>query len=77
MAEAAKLHIIPLSIYIKDAEWNMGGIAGAATYPEYRRTGYVKSFILESLKQMRDNVQIVSLLHPFDIGFYRKYGWEI
>lgn len=74
---AAKLHIIPLSIYMKDAEWKMGGIAGVATYPEYRRTGYVKSLMIESLKQMHDDNQIVSLLHPFDIAFYRKYGWEI
>ncbi|MEH7333061.1 GNAT family N-acetyltransferase [Neobacillus drentensis] len=74
---AAKLHIIPLNIYMNDAEWKMGGIAGVATYPEYRRNGYVKALMIDSLKQMRDNNQIVSLLHPFDISFYRKYGWEI
>jgi len=74
---AAKLHIIPLTIFMKDAEWKMGGIAGVATYPEYRRNGYVKSLMTDSLKHMRSNDQIVSLLHPFDISFYRKYGWEI
>jgi predicted acetyltransferase len=74
---AAKLHIIPLSIYMQDVEWKMGGIAGVATYPEYRRNGYVKSLMIDSLKHMRNNHQIVSLLHPFDISFYRKYGWEI
>ncbi|MDR7237552.1 GNAT family N-acetyltransferase [Neobacillus drentensis] len=74
---AAKLHIYPLSIFMRDAEWKMGGIAGVATYPEYRRNGYVKSLMIESLKHMRNNQQIVSLLHPFDISFYRKYGWEI
>lgn len=74
---AAKLHIIPLTIFMKDVEWKMGGIAGVATYPEYRRNGYVKSLMIDSLKHMRNNDQIVSLLHPFDISFYRKYGWEI
>ncbi|MDN3017125.1 GNAT family N-acetyltransferase [Paenibacillus sp. BSR1-1] len=74
---AAKLHIIPLNIYMNDTVWKMGGIAGVATYPEYRRNGYVKALMIDSLKQMRDNDQIVSLLHPFDISFYRKYGWEI
>jgi len=74
---AAKLHIIPLTIFMKDAEWKMGGIAGVATYPEFRRKGYVNALIIESLKQMRNNNQIVSLLHPFDISFYRKYGWEV
>ncbi|MGG1679490.1 enhanced intracellular survival protein Eis [Neobacillus sp. NRS-1170] len=74
---AAKLHIIPLNIYMNNAEWKMGGIAGVATYPEYRRNGYVKALMIDSLKHMRDNDQIVSLLHPFDTSFYRKYGWEI
>jgi predicted acetyltransferase len=74
---SAKLHIIPLSIFMKDVEWEMGGIAGVATYPEYRRNGYVKSLLIDSLKHMRNNDQIVSLLHPFDISFYRKFGWEI
>lgn len=74
---AAKLHIIPLTIFMKDVEWKMGGIAGVATYPEYRRNGYVKSLMIDSLKHMRNNDQIVSLLHPFDISFYRKFGWEI
>ncbi|MGX6445781.1 GNAT family N-acetyltransferase [Neobacillus sp. K501] len=74
---AAKLHIIPLNVQMKEDEWKMGGIAGVATYPEYRRNGYVKTLIIDSLKQMRDNAQIVSLLHPFDISFYRRFGWEI
>lgn len=74
---AAKLHIIPLNVHMKEDEWKMGGIAGVATYPEYRRNGYVKTLIIDSLKHMRDHAQIVSLLHPFDISFYRKYGWEI
>jgi len=74
---AAKLHIIPLTIYMKEAEWPMGGIAGVATYPEFRRTGYVKALITVALKHLKNDNQIVSLLHPFDISFYRKYGWEI
>ncbi|WML23799.1 GNAT family N-acetyltransferase [Neobacillus sp. OS1-33] len=74
---AAKLHIYPLSIFMKDAEWKMGGIAGVATYPEYRRNGYINTLMIDSLEHMRNNDQIVSLLHPFDISFYRKYGWEI
>ncbi|MFE8703672.1 enhanced intracellular survival protein Eis [Cytobacillus sp. FJAT-54145] len=74
---AAKLHIIPLSIYINGKVQQMGGVAGVATYPEYRRLGYVKELITEALKEMKDKGQILSLLHPFDIGFYRKYGWEV
>jgi predicted acetyltransferase len=74
---AAKLHIIPLSVVINKEQWKMGGIAGVATFPEYRRMGLVKQLIAYSLQAMRRNDQIVSLLHPFDIFFYRKYGWEV
>lgn len=74
---AAKLHIIPLEIMVSTKKWKMGGIAGVATFPEYRRKGYVKALITEALKQMKEEGEIVSLLHPFDISFYRNYGWEI
>ncbi|MEH7247084.1 GNAT family N-acetyltransferase [Neobacillus niacini] len=74
---AAKLHIIPFHIYMRGQEWKMGGIAGVATYPEYRRNGYVKKLLIQALEKMRNDQQIVSLLHPFDIGFYRKFGWEV
>lgn len=74
---AAKLHIIPYHIFMNGHEWKMGGIAGVAAYPEYRRNGYVKRLIIDALKRMKEESQIVSLLHPFDIGFYRKFGWEV
>ncbi len=74
---AAKLHIIPLKVLIGGVPWEMGGVAGVATYPEYRRRGYVKQLLIEALKNMKDSGQIVSLLHPFDIGFYRQFGWEL
>jgi predicted acetyltransferase len=73
----AKLHIIPHQIFINDQRWKMGGLAGVATYPEYRRKGYVKQLIIHALQTMREEEQIVSLLHPFDIGFYRNFGWEV
>ena len=74
---AAKLHIIPFHVYVNGQEWKMGGVAGVATYPEYRRNGYVKKLIIHALERMRNEEQIVSLLHPFNIGFYRKFGWEV
>ncbi|CAH2713392.1 N-acetyltransferase Eis [Neobacillus rhizosphaerae] len=74
---AAKLHIISLQVFMYGEEWSMGGIAGVATYPEFRRSGYVKSLMIESLKKMYEDGQIVSLLAPFDFAFYRKFGWEI
>ncbi|AYA75289.1 GNAT family N-acetyltransferase [Bacillus sp. Y1] len=73
----AKLHIIPFSIYINDKKFQMGGIAGVSTYPEYRRHGYVKQLITDALKHMNQKQQYISFLHPFDVHFYRRFGWEL
>lgn len=61
--------------------WNginvkMGGIGGVSTFPEAREKHVVAKLIGESLKIMRDNHQVFSLLAPFLYAFYRKYGWE-
>lgn len=73
---AAKLHMIPLSIYINGKEFAMGGISSVATWPEYRRQGMVKHLLHHALTYMKKHGQAVSFLHPFSFGFYRKYGWE-
>lgn len=54
----------------------MGGIAGVATWPEYRRKGWVAGLLKHALEEMNRNKQSISFLHPFSFGFYRKYGWE-
>ncbi|ADY22174.1 GNAT family N-acetyltransferase [Bacillus paranthracis] len=74
---AAKLHLIPFHIYIGEEKFKMGGVAGVATYPEYRRSGYVKELLQHSLQTMKKDGYTVSMLHPFAVSFYRKYGWEL
>jgi len=74
---AAKLHLIPFHIYIGKEKYKMGGVAGVATYPEYRRSGYVKELLQHSLQTMKRDGYTVSMLHPFAVSFYRKYGWEL
>ncbi|WP_077617438.1 GNAT family N-acetyltransferase [Bacillus sinesaloumensis] len=74
---AAKLHLIPLTTYLGEQMFKMGGIAGVATYPEYRRRGYVNELLTYTLETMKAQGFTVSMLHPFDVSFYRKYGWEL
>ncbi|MBT2678439.1 GNAT family N-acetyltransferase [Bacillus sp. ISL-35] len=74
---ASKLHILSLKVLLGETEWKMGGIAGVATYPEYRRKGYVNALIKKALADMNQDGSIVSFLHPFQIDFYRRFGWEI
>lgn len=74
---AAKLHLIPLSVYLNGKAIDMGGVSGVATWPEYRRSGMVKQLLYHSLKYMKAHGQTISYLHPFSFAFYRKYGWEL
>ncbi|KGX88575.1 GNAT family N-acetyltransferase [Pontibacillus litoralis] len=74
---AAKLNVIPLHLYLGGDIIPFGGIASVATWPEYRRKGYVAKLLQHALKEMHSNGMVLSLLHPFNIGFYRKFGWEL
>jgi predicted acetyltransferase len=74
---ASKLHILSLKVKLGEHEWKMGGIAGVATYPEHRRKGHVNALMRRALEEMNQEGNIVSFLHPFQIDFYRRFGWEI
>lgn len=74
---AAKVHTIPLEVFIQGKIFKMGGVAGVATWPEFRRKGHVKELLRKSLEEMKKQGQVISFLHPFSIPFYRKYGWEL
>ncbi|MFC5651151.1 enhanced intracellular survival protein Eis [Paenibacillus solisilvae] len=72
----AKMSIIPFDTYIGGKVFAMGGIAGVATWPEYRRQGLVAKLLEHGLRLMKTNGQSISFLYPFAFNFYRKYGWE-
>lgn len=55
----------------------MGGIGYVATFPEAREKHAIAKVLTKSLKIMKENNQIISMLAPFSFGFYRKYGWEL
>lgn len=74
---AAKLHLLPLEALFGRKAMKMGGIAGVATYPEQRRNGHVREMLAHSLQYMKDNGYCISMLHPFSVPFYRKFGWEL
>ncbi|BBI31139.1 acetyltransferase [Cohnella abietis] len=67
----------PLEIWVQGKQFQMGGVAGVATWPEARRQGCVSKLLVHALETMRNNGQTVSMLHPFAFSFYRKYGYEM
>lgn len=73
----AKLDILPFQVTVYGKRMAMGGIAGVASYPEYRRKGLVKKLLIQALDSMRTQGQLLSYLNPFSVPFYRAFGWEI
>ncbi|WLR43651.1 GNAT family N-acetyltransferase [Bacillus carboniphilus] len=73
----AKLHMINFEVFFKGEKWKMGGVAGVATWPEQRRKKKVKQLIQESLCMLKERNIPISFLHPFQVSFYRRFGWEL
>lgn len=73
---AAQATVLELQTFIGGKAFAMGGLAGVATWPEYRRQGLVAKMLVQSLQEMKAKGQVISFLHPFAFDFYRKFGWE-
>lgn len=70
------LQILPYDMVLRGKKMATSYIVGVSTWPEDRGRGYVSELLIKSLKIMRDRGQWISILLPFNYGFYRKYGWE-
>jgi predicted acetyltransferase len=73
----AKAHLLPFTVFIHGQEFNMSGVAGVATWPEYRRKGKVAKLLKAALERMNEKGECLSFLHPFQVNFYRNFGWEL
>jgi predicted acetyltransferase len=73
----SQIAIYPLKINIHGRVFEMGGVTGVGTYPEYAGRGLMISLIKKALEDMRNKGQWISLLYPYSIPYYRRKGWEI
>lgn len=72
-----QLLILPLNMTVHGVNFKMGGIGFVATYPEYRNQGIMKKLMIKALHEMREKGQVISVLAPYSVSFYRHFGWEI
>ena len=69
--------VYPMKVNIYGRSYDMGGLTGVGTYPEYANQGLMHKLLEQSLKNMRQKGQYISYLYPYSIPYYRRKGWEI
>ncbi|MCB5955581.1 GNAT family N-acetyltransferase [Enterococcus sp. CWB-B31] len=73
----SQLSIYPCKVNIHGKIYEMGGVTGVGTYPEYANHGLMQDLIHIALKTMRADKQWISYLYPYSVPYYRRKGWEI
>lgn len=73
----SQIAIYPCEVNIHGKIFQMGGVTGVGTYPEYANHGLMKDLIKLALDEMRKDKQWISYLYPYNIPYYRRKGWEI
>jgi len=69
--------LYPYQMRFRNSMVSMGGISKICSRPDYRGKGTIRFMLEKSIETMRDKGMVVSMLHPFNVSFYRKYGWEL
>ncbi|MBV7508206.1 GNAT family N-acetyltransferase [Bacillus sp. sid0103] len=73
----SQIAVYPFQVNIYGRTFEMGGLTGVGTYPEYANLGLMNKLIWQALADMRERKQSISYLYPYSLPFYRKRGWEI
>ncbi len=73
----SQVAVYPMKVRIFNQTYDMGGLTGVGTYPEYSNQGLMHKLLDKALNDMRDRNQYISFLYPYSIPYYRRKGWEI
>lgn len=73
----SQVAVYPMKVRIFNRTYDMGGLTGVGTYPEYANQGLMHKLLDQALKNMKENKQTISYLFPYSIPYYRRKGWEI
>jgi len=72
---AARLRNRSFTQIIRGVPKPMGGLSSVASFPEYRRRGYIRRLMAAVFTDMEAKKQPVSALFPFRQSFYRRFGY--
>ena len=73
----SQVAVYPMKVRIFNRTYDMGGLTGVGTYPEYANQGLMHKLLYQALKNMKEKKQSISYLYPYSIPYYRRKGWEI
>lgn len=73
----SQVSVYPFQVRIFNQTYEMGGLTGVGTFPEYSNQGLMHKLIYKALENMRERKQLISYLYPYSIPYYRRKGWEI
>lgn len=73
----SQLCTLPFQINLNAQPVQAAGITRVSSYPEARRKGNISRLVRHALQQLHDERVPLALLIPFDVGFYRRFGWEL
>ena len=73
----SQVAVYPMKVRIFNCTYDMGGLTGVGTYPEYANQGLMHKLLDQALKNMKKNNQTISYLFPYSIPYYRRKGWEL
>ncbi|AKI97516.1 GNAT family N-acetyltransferase [Kosmotoga pacifica] len=69
--------LYPFKMKLRDSMVTMGGIGLVCSRADFRGKGTIRFMLENAVKTMYEEGIQVSVLYPFNVGFYRKYGWEV
>ncbi len=73
----SQVAVYPMQIRVFNKTYDMGGLTGVGTYPEYSNLGLMHKLLEQALKNMQRRGQYICYLYPYSIPYYRRKGWEI
>jgi predicted acetyltransferase len=73
----SQVAVYPFQVRIFNKTYDMGGLTGVGTFPEYSNQGLMHKLLRQALENMREKKQSISYLYPYSIPYYRRKGWEI
>lgn len=73
----SQVAVYPFQVQIFNKTYDMGGLTGVGTFPEYSNQGLMHKLLYQALEKMREKKQSISYLYPYSIPYYRRKGWEI